>query len=256
MNKMKGLLFNIQKFSLHDGPGLRTVLFLTGCPLYCRWCSNPESQQTEPFMAGEHGNEICDSRQYSVEDILKISLQDRPFYDESGGGITLSGGEPLAQPDFAAALLDAFRREGLHTALETSGHATAGIFNKVSSLTDLILYDIKHYDSSRHAEATGVNNDLILKNLKTALNRKIPILLRLPVVPGYNDSREDAQGFISLLKSMGLDRVQLLPFHQFGERKYETLNRAYMMKGVPQLHKEDLEEFQHIFTDAGIECFI
>ena len=256
MSKMNGFLFNIQKFSLHDGPGLRTVLFFSGCPLYCKWCSNPESQRAEPSMAGENDNKVCDSRQYTVEDILKISLQDRPFYEESGGGITLSGGEPLAQPDFAAALLDAFRREGLHTALETSGYAPAEVFGRISLLTDLILFDIKHYDSGRHAEATGVNNDLILKNLKTALDRKIPVLPRLPLVPGYNDSGEDAQGFISLLKSMSLDRVQLLPFHQLGERKYETLNRAYAMKGVPQLHEEDLEELKHTITDAGIECFL
>ena len=256
LSEMNGILFNVQKFSLHDGPGLRTVLFLTGCPLYCKWCSNPESQQAEPITADEKGNKTCDSRQYTVEEILRISLQDRPFYEESGGGITLSGGEPLAQPDFVVALLDAFRKEGLHTALETSGHAPPEVFNRVSSISDLILFDIKHYDSNRHAEGTGVKNNLILENLKSALDRKIPVLPRLPVIPGYNDSKEDARGFVSLLRSMSLDRVQLLPFHQLGEGKYETLNMPYAMKGVPQLHGEDLEEFKRTITDAGIECFL
>lgn len=252
---VSGLLYNIQKFSIHDGPGIRTVLFFKGCPLCCKWCSNPESQQAEPYVQGE-GDKVSASRLYRIEEILTVSLQDRPFYDESGGGVTLSGGEPLAQSEFAAALLRALRKEGLHTALETCGHAPTGVFDEVSSLSDLILFDIKHYDGGRHTEGTGVDNNLILENLKSALSRNIPVLPRLPVIPGYNDSMEDARRFVSLLKSMNLNRVQLLPFHQFGEQKYNIMNRPYAMRGIPQLHKEDLGGFKQIITDAGIMCLM
>ena len=253
---MEGSLFNIQKFSLHDGPGIRTVVFFKGCPLRCKWCSNPESQQAEPGMMGVGDNKTPDSRLYTIEETLEICLQDRLFYEDSGGGVTLSGGEALTQPKFAAALLYALRKEGIHTALETSGYASIGAFDEISALSDLLLFDIKHYDTRRHIEGTGVDNGIILINLKKALSRKIPVLPRLPVIPGYNNSREDAYGFASLLKSIGLDCVQLLPFHQFGERKYDLLSIPYKMHGIPQLHKENLEEFRRIIADCGIDCYI
>jgi pyruvate formate lyase activating enzyme len=253
---MMGLLFNIQKFSLHDGPGIRTVVFFKGCPLYCKWCSNPESQQAEPCFIEEENKNIFDSRYYSVEETLKICLQDRHFYEDSGGGVTLSGGEPLTQPDFAIALLQSLREKGIHTALETSGYAPQKIFSNISVLSDLILFDIKHYDERRHVEGTGVDNGLILANLKNALAMNIQIMPRLPVIPGYNDSLDDAHAFAALLNSLGLKSVQLLPFHQLGERKYDLLNIPYQMRGIPQLHEEDLEEFKEIISAAGIACFI
>ena len=203
---------------------------------------------------------VPDSRLYSVEEILATCLQDKPFYEESGGGVTLSGGEVLTQPKLAAALLRSLREKGIHTALETSGYAPADIFNEVSALADLVLFDIKHYDDSRHVEGTGVHNDLILANLKTAIknksSKKIPVLLRLAVIPGYNDSEEDANGFASLFNSFGIESVQLLPFHQFGERKYRMLNLPYAMLGIPQLHEEDIEGFTRTLTAAGINCVI
>ena len=252
---MTALLFNIQKFSLHDGPGIRTVVFFKGCPLRCKWCSNPESQDTEICFMGEGDNRAADSRLYTLEETLAIVLQDRPFYEESSGGVTLSGGEALTQSEFAAALLDALRKEGIHTALETSGYAPAELFDKLSVLSDLLLFDVKHYDAERHTEGAGVHNGLILTNLQNALKRKIPLLPRLPLIPGYNNSQEDARCFASLFTSLGIERVQLLPFHQFGERKYDLLHKPYAMRGVPQLHREDLEEFRKIIVDRGIECF-
>ena len=249
---MKGLIFNIQKFSLHDGPGIRTVVFFKGCPLSCKWCSNPESQRSDPYMTGK--NKTPDSRFYSIEETMKICLQDRVFYEESGGGVTLSGGEALTQSKFAAALLSALRKECIHTALETSGCAAPEIFDEVSALADLLLFDVKHYDTHSHTGGTGVPNDLILANLKGALSRKIPVLARVPVIPGFNNSREDAYGFASLFKSLGIESVQLIPFHQFGEQKYNMLNMDYAMRGVPQLHEEDLEEFRRVIIDAGINC--
>ena len=205
---------------------------------------------------GEGNRKAPDSRLYSIDETLRICLQDKYFYEDSGGGVTLSGGEALTQPKFAAALLESLHKEGLHTALETSGYAPAEVFNEVSALSDLLLFDIKHYDRKRHVEGTGVTNNLILANLKNALARKIPVLLRLPVIPGYNDSLKDAYEFASLITSMGLESVQLLPFHQFGERKYDLLNIPYKMRGVDQLHDEDLEEFKRIISDTGITCFV
>ena len=252
---MKGLLFNIQKFSLHDGPGIRTVVFFKGCPLSCKWCSNPESQRADPCLIVEGAEKVPDSRPYSIKETLEICLQDRPFYEESGGGVTLSGGEVLTQAEFAAALLKSLRAEGIHTTLETSGYAPVEVFNEVSALADLLLFDIKHFDGSRHADGTGLDNSLILTNLHAALAKKIPLLCRVPVIPGYNDSHKDAHGFASLFLEMGLGRVQLLPFHQFGERKYDLLDMSYAMRSVHQLHNEDLEDFRRIIAGVGIECF-
>jgi pyruvate formate lyase activating enzyme len=205
---------------------------------------------------GEGNNKVPDSRAYSIEETIQICLQDRPFYEESEGGVTLSGGEALTQPQFAIALLQSLRKEGIHTALETSGYAPQEIFNEVSALPDLLLFDIKHYDEHRHIEGTGVNNSLILMNLKNALASKIRIIIRLPVIPGYNNSPKDAYAFAVLFKSMGLNNIQLLPFHQFGERKYDMLNVPYQMRGIPQLHEEDLIEFKQIMVSTGTTCFI
>ena len=207
-------------------------------------------------MMGDADNKTPDSRLYSIEETLQICLQDKLFYEDSGGGVTLSGGEVLTQPKFAIALLKALKKEGIHTAIETSGYAAREIFGEVSALPDMLLFDIKHYSGSRHAEGTGVHNDLILENLKLAIERKTSILSRIPVIPGYNDSKEDACGFAALLTSMGLEQVQLLPFHQFGERKYDLLGIPYEMKNVRQLHKEDLEEFARVIVNAGISCLI
>ncbi|MDR0710305.1 MAG: glycyl-radical enzyme activating protein [Spirochaetaceae bacterium] len=291
-----GFLSNIQKFSLHDGPGIRTVVFFKGCPLSCRWCSNPETRQTTVSVLRDTAKcvhclrcaEVCpagaikeglsinhaactacgtcvrecpqkalslNGRRYSPEETLRICLQDRPFYEESGGGVTLSGGEVLTQAAFARALLEALKREGIHTALETTGYARPGVFRHLTEAADLLLFDIKHYDRDRHFWGTGVYNDLILGNLRAALAAQKEVLPRLPIIPGFNGAPEDALGFSRLLESLGLKRAQLLPFHQFGEKKYEMLGLPYPMRGVPQLHREDLEEYRRIFTNCGIDTW-
>jgi len=240
---VKGFLFNIQKFSLHDGPGIRTVLFFTGCPLACRWCSNPQKAA------------FADSRHYSINELMAVIMQDRPFYEESGGGVTLSGGEPLLQTEYSCTLLHELKKEKIHNAIETSGFASHEDFNKISALTDLLLFDIKHYDKEKLIAGTGVSLDSILSNLKNSLNLCAEILPRIAVIPGYNDSIIDAHGFVELLAQFGMKRLQLLPFHQFGEKKYEISNIPYAMKGVPQLHPEDLEEYRKVFLENGIDCF-
>ncbi len=294
-----GTIFNIQKFSLHDGPGIRTVVFFKGCPLSCKWCANPESQDTKlqilwdkekcigcktcidtcPAKAISHreGNihvdaSLChrcltcishcphqalkaEGKTKTVEDVLDICLQDEAFYEESGGGVTLSGGEALMQPDFAISLLQALKDRHIHTAIETTGYARPEIFHNVTDLADLLLFDIKHWDENKHREGTGVSNRTILDNMKSAIASGKNVLPRLPVIPGYNNSPKDAEGFTHRLLEVGAKEVQLLPFHQFGEKKYDMLDKAYAYTDVPALHEKELEDFLQIFIEHGIHAF-
>lgn len=191
----------------------------------------------------------------TVSEILEVCRQDIPFYVESGGGITLSGGEVLCQPDFAALLLQEARRENIGTAIETSSYAPAEIFDKVIENTDYLLADIKHWDSARHKEKTGVGNELILSNIKRAVKNGKCVLPRIPVIPDFNDSLSDADGFCRVIKDLGLARVQLLPFHQFGEKKYSMLGLTYAYGEADALHESDLSSFQQYFSKHGVEAF-
>lgn len=295
-----GIVFNIQKFSIHDGPGVRTTVFLKGCPLHCAWCANPESQlskvqimydhkkctgcrtcvKTCPWKAvtADENNHIhidfskcqsclsctlaCPGRALTAEgemktvrEVFDICMQDVDFYEESGGGVTISGGEGMMQPDFVEVLIRKLKEQGIHTAIETTGYASHDVFRRLAPLFDLLLFDVKHYNSKKHRQGTGVGNEQIIENLTWACKKGLPILPRIPVIPGFNAQTEDARGIAGLLHSVGLTRVQLLPFHQMGERKYEFLDRHYSLSGAKALHPEDLKEYQQIFSDAGIECF-
>lgn len=294
-----GVIFNIQKFSVNDGPGIRTVVFLKGCPLHCAWCSNPESQSTKVQILWDfkkcigchHCLDVCDKNAINLEqeniridhsicdgckkcvnecpnhaltfegetktvqEVIDVVKQDEVFYEESGGGITLSGGELLAQPDFAYELLLASKEEGIHTACETTGFAQLETWKKVIENIDYILIDMKHWDPIKHKEYTGVDNSIILENMKYAIQQGKQLLPRTPVIPGFNDSLDDAKGLADKLNYVGAKRVQLLPFHQFGENKYELLNKDYIFKDTPALHKEDLKDYQQVLLDAGIDAF-
>lgn len=251
MSATSGLISNIQKYSIHDGPGIRTTVFLKGCPLRCKWCSNPESQNSKAQLLGDGP----DSRTYTVSEVVSICLQDKEFYEESGGGVTLSGGEPLFQSSFALALLTALQAEGIHTAIETTGHVKAEILMKAADVTDLILFDVKHYDTARHKEGTSVDNMLILDNLHRLTDSGYNVLPRIPVIPAFNSSVQDAQQFAALLHEIGLGRVQLLPFHQMGDRKYTLLGIDYAMQGVKPLYPEDLAQYHAAFEPYGIKAF-
>ncbi|WP_300398528.1 glycyl-radical enzyme activating protein [Faecalicoccus sp.] len=295
----KGLIFNIQKFSIHDGPGIRTTIFLKGCPLRCKWCANPESQsahvqilwdqkkcvhclqcvkscmyQAISCREGEiHIDEaLCqgclncvstclqsalsnEGETKEIEEIVRIALQDKDFYEESGGGITISGGEGMSQPYFLKELVKELKKHNLHLAIETTGYIPKETFHELAPLFDLLLFDVKHYDTNRHFEGTGVHNEQIINNLKWATHQGLEILPRIPVIPGFNDSIQDAAGLASLLTEIGLKKVQLLPFHQFGERKYEMMHKEYAYKNVRALQKEDLTEYQNEFTKKGLDCF-
>lgn len=294
----KGLIFNIQKFSIHDGPGIRTTIFLKGCPLRCKWCANPESQsanvqilwdqkkcvhclqcvkscmyQAISCREGEiHIDEaLCqgclncvstclqsalsnEGETKEIEEIVRIALQDKDFYEESGGGITISGGEGMSQPDFLKELVKELKKHNLHLAIETTGYIPKETFHELAPLFDLLLFDVKHYDTNRHFEGTGVHNEQIINNLKWAFHQGLEILPRIPVIPRFNNSIQDAAGLASLLTEIGLKKVQLLPFHQFGERKYEMMHKEYAYKNVRALQKEDLIEYQNEFIKKGLDC--
>lgn len=296
---MMGMVFNVQRFSLHDGPGIRTTIFLKGCPLRCEWCANPESQ--DPRLQILYDHEKCvgctqcvhacpkqalsfdhdrivydisrcigcltcvhtcpqealsyEGEEKNVDSLVKECLKDLPFYEESQGGITISGGEGMIQPGFVSELLDRFHQEHLHVAIETTGYIQRDIFTVLAKKFDLLLFDVKHYDESIHQKYTGVSNTLIKENLAWAIEEGVDVLPRIPVIPKFNDSLEDAKGLANLLVSVNAKRVQLLPFHQFGQNKYHLLNREYTYENVPALHEEDLMEYKQVFIDAGIHCF-
>lgn len=253
----EGRIFNIQKFSIHDGPGIRTVVFFKGCPLGCRWCSNPNSRKLRAVTmrdAQDPNVFIEDSRDYRLAEAVVACLQDRPFYEESGGGVTLSGGEALVQHAFAVGLLRALRAQGIHTAIETTGYVAPDLFRKAIRECDLVIIDVKHHDRAAHRQWTGVANDLPLANLSALLGAGIETWVRIPVIPGVNDSAADAAAFAELLLDKGVRQVQLLPFHQYGERKYELLGWDYAFEGVPTSHEADVEPFRQALEDHGLRA--
>lgn len=260
----KGFVFNIQKYSVHDGGGIRTVVFMKGCPLRCLWCSNPESQDMGmsrifwknkcigcqkcvdvcPLDIGNHMQfnhrcKLCMScisacpskaleqvgKLYTTDQVIEIIKKDAMFYDESGGGVTLSGGEPLMQWAFAADILKECHELCIDTAMETTGFAPYEHLKMVSLHCDRLLYDIKHMDNQMHIKYTGVENRLILNNLKKirALGRKV--IIRIPLIHQVNDGDENIVETGKLAKETGIDEIHLLPFHKFGEPKYEGLGR-------------------------------
>lgn len=294
-----GVIFNIQKFSINDGPGIRTVVFFKGCPLHCKWCANPESQlakiqilwDKKKCLHCHHCLEICPSKSIffkddnifidtnkctlckqcintcpqkaltsegeikTVQQVLDIVLQDEVFYEESDGGITLSGGEFLMQTQFAEELLIAAKEKNLHTCCETTGFCTPEKFQHIIQYIDYILFDLKHWNSQKHLEGTGVDNKLILTNMKYAISTGKKVLPRIPVIPKFNDSLEDAKRFCEVLHDVGSNQCQLLPFHQFGENKYHLLNKQYAYENQPALHHEDLQDYLQIFLDNDIHAF-
>lgn len=251
-----GRIFNIQKFSVNDGPGIRTTVFFWGCPLRCRWCSNPESQLRNRALAEATLDPVMSGREMSAEEVLAEVEKDRMFYEESGGGLTLSGGEPLKQSAFALEILRLAHDKGIHCAMETTGFAAEDTFASVAHNLDLLLMDVKHWDSEIHRQQTGVRNELILRNLIQAVSLGIPVIARIPVIPGFNASMRDAEKLAALLSDLGVREAHLLPFHQFGEKKYERLGLLYDLQGVPQLHPEDLSDYREQFLQAGLICEI
>ena len=293
------MLYNIQRMSLHDGPGLRTTVFFKGCPLHCLWCSNPESQSPAPQLmffsdlcsgcgrcmkACTHGavvkrGAVCardfsrcvgcgacaaecpttacslSGRLHTVEDVMKVIRKDASFYANSDGGVTFSGGECTMQGNFLTALIDACQNEGLHTCVDTCGQTDPKLFARLLGQADLFLFDIKHMDSAQHKRLTGMGNELILRNLETALaGCPEKIRIRIPLMVGLNDSEENIAAISALLGRYGVKHVDILPCHRFGSNKYDALNLR--QPDVREYTPEELRTVLGRFSFRGLETEI
>lgn len=295
---IKGIVFDIKGFAVHDGPGIRTTVFLKGCPLRCAWCHNPESQSDKPVLAqfprncigcgkclaccpngavslGEtqvtidrdlcRGCGTCAQTCYAealvlrgkvmtVEEVMTEVRKDKPFYDNSGGGMTISGGEPLHQPAFTLALLKAAKAEGFHTCLDTSGYASWAVLEEMLPYVDMVLYDLKGVSPALHRAHTGRPNSLIMQNLQALTNDGVVVKVRMPMIPGYNDNEAavlDVAAFIAGLKHV--PPVEMLPYHRLGESKYEALGIENGLHLDPP-ERAAIEALAELLREAGVEC--
>lgn len=292
----QGMVFNVQKYSVHDGPGIRTIVFLKGCSLSCRWCSNPESQQREPELAFNAGRCLGVSKcghcivacpygsitlgdddklrinrshctachmpcaaacpaqgllvygkQRTVDDVLNVVEQDMAFYARSGGGLTLSGGEPLLQGEFAVALLREARARRIKTAVETCGMVSAETVRAAAEYLNYVLFDIKHMDSAEHEAQTGLPNRRILENFRILAEEfpNLPILARTPIIPGFNDSEQAVAAIAEFLKPYERVEYEMLPYHRLGTQKYQFLDRPVPM-GEVKLDADHMNRLQAV----------
>ncbi|QIB68839.1 choline TMA-lyase-activating enzyme [Aminipila butyrica] len=294
----KATIFNIQKYNMYDGPGVRTLVFFKGCPLRCKWCANPEGLQKKFQVMYKANNctncgacvSVCpvgihsiskDNQEHKVDqsidclgcqkcveacnfgaltivgqvmtisELLEIILEDKTFYEVSGGGVTLGGGEVTAQIEAATSLLQACKQEGIHTAIETCGYTKLENILKIAEFTDLFLFDVKQMNSDKHFELTGVRNEQILTNLKELLHRRYNVQVRMPMLKGINDSEEEITAVIEFLMpyrdQKNFKGIDLLPYHKLGVNKYNQLGMEYPIEGDPSLSEEELDR---------IECWI
>lgn len=242
---MQGKIINITRFCTEDGPGIRTTVFLKGCPLRCIWCHNPESQQPDEEQYVISGETI--GRTVSAAEVFDEIQRDRGFYETSDGGVTISGGEPLFQPHFTVELLRLCREAGIHTAIETCGYATEQVFEEVTGYCNLVLFDIKETQEKRHLEYTGVSLAPILSNLKRLDEREIPFLLRLPIVPGLNDREEHFLRVRELVGGLSHCRgTEIMPYHKLGEYKYRQLGREYLCRQIVEPSAEQVNEWKKL----------
>ncbi len=242
MADITGQIFKIQRYSIHDGPGIRTTVFLQGCPLHCWWCHNPESQPSCSATA----------RTVSVAALIEEIEQDTIFFDHSNGGVTFSGGEPLAQPGFLVALLKACREREIHTTVDTSGFAPAHIMEQVARLCDLILFDLKTMDDTEHRQYTGVSVEPVLKNLALLQTLDTDLRLRLPLIPDITATDSNLERITDLLSTHNRFRpLDLLPFHRTGEEKYRRLGIKNPMAGTPEPGPELVASVKETLTANG-----
>ena len=257
----KGLIFDIRRYAVHDGPGIRTAVFFKGCPMRCAWCHNPEGilprpqQMTRERMINGRKKQVEETVGEWMEskEIIDLLNKDRVFFEESGGGVTFSGGEPLLQAEFLLDLLKFSKKSGLHTAIDTSGYAPADVFLQVAGHTDMLLFDLKTTDNTKHLSYTGVDEKIILQNLLSLKEDGPELIVRIPVIPGFNDQISEMEPIRDTLLQLNAHvlRVDLLPYHKWGRHKYEALQ----MKPPGEFQSVDeqmaLPEIMKVFSDAG-----
>lgn len=250
---MQGIVFNIQHFSVNDGPGIRTTVFLKGCPLSCWWCHNPEGIS---FGSDKiNGREV--GKVWTVDDIFEEVIKDRVFYEESGGGVTFSGGEPLAQPDFLEALLKICYHSDIQTAVDTTGHGETKTLERILPFTRLFLFDMKLIDPLEHFNYTGIRNELILENLNFLLENKAQVNIRIPLINGITATTKNLSGIINYLNRFSTKPpVSLLNYHKTAEGKYEKYGIPFRMKGHNELELTEIEEIRNLFVNSGFNVNI
>jgi pyruvate formate lyase activating enzyme len=256
---VRGRIFDIQRYSIHDGPGIRTIVFLKGCFLRCRWCCNPESQAYDIEKVTVDGKPKVYGRDVTVGEVMDTVMKDASYYRRTGGGLTLSGGECLGQPDFAAALLEAAHENGMTTAIESTAFAPFETIEQLLPHLDYYLMDIKHMDSDKHKEFTGRPNELILANaarLAKRLGRRL--VIRVPVVPTFNATEADVLSIARFADSLpGVEKIHLLPYHRLGMDKYARLGREYALSGISPLPAGVVEGFcEAVRANTSLECIL
>lgn len=255
---MTGIVFDIKRFAIHDGPGIRTSLFFKGCPLSCWWCHNPESRKMGveqldfKFKGKNHIGWETTSEQLLIE-----AEKDRPFYEQSGGGITFTGGEPLMQADFLKETAKLFKQHNLHLCLDTTGFASEKVFQEVSQYIDLFLFDLKHLDDEMHKEFTGVSNKVILKNLEYLIENKKEVHIRFPLIPSINDQTEHLEDLAEYLNSLKhIKNISILPYHKIAQGKYEQLNFENKMSGIKEPSETEVESTKSFLEKQGFDVKI
>ena len=301
METVSGFIFAIKRFSLHDGPNLRTTVFFSGCPLTCHWCHNPEGMSSDlkvvssiekcvgcgecisscPQQALTMGSQGIERNQQAcqlcaecvrscpalvheqtgwsvtVADVMTEISKDQPFYDQSGGGVTFSGGEPFDQPAFLMALLRACKRRGIHRAIDTSVYTSSQTLLEAAQLTDLILCDIKHMDPDQHKRFTGVDNKLILENIRLLDEAPCKIRIRLPLIPGVNDSSDNIAATVAFIKQLDtIEAVDVLPYHQAAKAKYDKMGSRYPGEYLSTLEDKSLEQTVALLDRNGITAVV
>ncbi len=255
----KGRIFDIQRYSIHDGTGIRTIVFLKGCVLRCRWCCNPESQEYQIQTMFVQGKPKVIGEDVTVEEVMETVLKDRPYYRRTGGGLTLSGGESLCQPVFARDLLRAAQESGISTAMESMGYAEYHVIEEILPYLDQYLLDVKHMDSAKHKEFTGKGNERMLENAaKIAASGQTELSIRIPVIPGFNDTEQEIRDIARFAKGIGnVRRIHLLPYHRLGQDKYAGLERTYLMGDIKPPENEKMELLlQAAKKESQLECQI
>lgn len=247
----KGRIFDIQRYSIHDGNGIRTIVFLKGCVLRCRWCCNPESQEFKIQTMMVQGKPKTIGRDVTVAEVMHEVEKDRAYYRRSGGGITLSGGESLCQPQFARDLLRAAKEAGITTAMESMACAKYEVIESILPYLDQYLMDIKHMNPQKHKEFTGKSNELMLENArKVAASGMTELSIRVPVIPTFNDTPDEIRDIARFADKLpGVNRIHLLPYHRLGQDKYEGLGREYLMKDVLPPTNEHMEMLKKVVTE-------